>query len=263
MLVDAGGHVMNGLDGKVAIVTGSGRGIGRGIATRLAEEGATVAINDVDEERAASTAEDLRDAGHDALSAPADVTDLESIRAAVGDVVDRAGRVDVLVNNAGWDRVELFTDNDPELWDRIIAINYLGQVNAARAVVDDMIERESGKIIGISSDAGRVGSTGEAVYAGTKAGVIGFTKTLARELARYDIQCNVVAPGPTETPLLEEMQEESELAEKIHQGMEAHIPLGRKATPEDIAAGVAFFASADADYITGQVLSISGGLTMV
>lgn len=254
---------MDGLENKVAIVTGSGRGIGRGIATRLAQEGATVAINDVDEERAASTAEELRDEGHEALAAPADVTDLESVRGAVDDVIEREGRVDVLVNNAGWDRVELFKDNDPELWDRIIAINYLGQVNAARAVLDDMIERESGKIVGISSDAGRVGSTGEAVYAGTKAGVIGFTKTLARELAYYDIQCNVVAPGPTDTPLLAEMQEESELAQKIHRGMEDQIPLGRKATPADIAAGVAFFASSDADYITGQVLSVSGGLTMV
>lgn len=254
---------MEGLSDKVALVTGSGRGIGRGIATRLAEEGATVAINDIDADRAESTARELEEEGLDAVAAPADVTDLEDVQSAVDDIIEQEGRVDILVNNAGWDRVELFKDNDPELWDRIIDINYRGQVNAARAVIDDMIERESGKIIGISSDAGRVGSTGEAVYAGTKAGVIGFTKTLARELAYYDIQCNVIAPGPTETPLLEEMQEESELAEKIHQGMEDQIPLGRKATPEDIAAGVAFFASSNADYITGQVLSVSGGLTMV
>lgn len=254
---------MEGISGKVAIVTGSGRGIGRGIATRLAEEGATVAINDIDEQRASETAQELREEGHDTIAAPADVTDLEDIQSAVDHVVQEAGQVDILVNNAGWDRVELFKDNDPEVWDRIIEINYKGQINAARAVIDDMVERESGKIIGISSDAGRVGSTGEAVYAGTKAGVIGFTKTMARELAYYDIQCNVIAPGPTETPLLEEMQDETELAEKIHQGMEDQIPLGRKATPEDIAAGVAFFASSNADYITGQVLSVSGGLTMV
>jgi 2-hydroxycyclohexanecarboxyl-CoA dehydrogenase len=254
---------MRGIEDKVALVTGSGRGIGRGIATRLAEEGATVAINDVDVERAETTARELDEEGYDTLAAPADVTDLEDVQSAVDDVIDRAGRIDVLVNNAGWDRVELFKDNDPEVWDRIIDINYRGQVNAARAVLDDMAERESGKIIGISSDAGRVGSTGEAVYAGTKAGVIGFTKTLARELAYYDIQCNVIAPGPTDTPLLAEMQEETEFAKKVHQGMENQIPLGRKATPEDIAAGVAFFASSDADYITGQVLSVSGGLTMV
>lgn len=254
---------MKGIADKVALVTGSGRGIGRGIADRLAEEGATVAINDVEEERAEQTAQELRDEGHDALAAPADVTDLDDIQRAVDGVVEREGSLDILVNNAGWDRVELFKDNDPEIWDRIVDINYKGQVNSARAVLDTMMEQESGKIIGISSDAGRVGSTGEAVYAGTKAGVIGFTKTLARELAYYDINCNVIAPGPTDTPLLAEMQEESELAQKIHEGMEDQIPLGRKAQPEDIAAGVAFFASSNADYITGQVLSVSGGLTMV
>lgn len=253
---------MEGINDKVALVTGSGRGIGRGIATRLAEEGATVAINDIDEERAETTAAELREDGHDAIAAPADVTQLEDVQSAVDDLVESEGSIDILVNNAGWDRVELFKDNDPEMWDRIIDINYRGQVNCARAVIDHMMEQESGKIVGISSDAGRAGSTGEAVYAGTKAGVIGFTKTLARELARFDVQCNVIAPGPTDTPLLAEMQEESELAKKIHDGMENAIPLGRKAQPEDIAAGVAFFASEDADYITGQVLSVSGGLTM-
>lgn len=253
---------MRGINGKTAVVTGSGRGIGRAIATRLAEEGATVAINDVDADRAETTAEELRETGHDTLAAPADVTDLEAVQSAIDDVVERTGGVDILVNNAGWDRVELFKDNDPAVWDRIIDINYRGQINAARAVLDDMTDRESGKIIAISSDAGRVGSTGEAVYAGTKAGVIGFTKTLARELARFDVQCNVVAPGPTDTPLLEEMQEQTEIARKIHEGMENHIPLGRKADPADIAGGVAFFSSSDADYITGQVLSVSGGLTM-
>ena len=253
---------MRGINEKVALVTGSGRGIGRGIATRLAEEGATVAINDVDADRAEQTASELRDEGHDAFAASADVTDLGDVESAVDDIIEREGRLDILVNNAGWDRVELFKDNDPEVWDRIIDINYRGQVNCARAVMDQMMEQESGKIIGISSDAGRVGSTGEAVYAGTKAGVIGFTKTLARELARFDVQCNVIAPGPTDTPLLAEMQEETEFARKVHAGMENAIPLGRKAQPEDIASGVAFFASSDADYITGQVLSVSGGLTM-
>lgn len=253
---------MRGLNDSVALVTGSGRGIGKGIATRLAEEGATVAINDIDADRAEQTAADLRAAGLDAFGAPADVTELADVQSAVDGVIDREGGIDVLVNNAGWGRVELFKDNDPEVWDRIVDINYRGHVNCARAVVEDMMDRGSGKIIGISSDAGRVGSTGEAVYAGAKAGVIGFTKTLARELARFDVQCNVVAPGPTETPLLDEMQEETEFARKIHEGMDDHIPLGRKAQPSDIAAGVAFFASSDADYITGQVLSISGGLTM-
>lgn len=253
---------MRGLDNRVALVTGSGRGIGRGIASRLAEEGSTVAINDVDADRAETTAAELRDEGYNTFAAPADVTDFDAVQSMVADIIDREGPVDILVNNAGWDKVELFKDNDPELWDRVIAINYRGQVHCARAVLDEMVNQERGKIIGISSDAGRVGSTGEAVYAGTKAGVIGFTKTLAREFARFNVQCNVVAPGPTETPLLEEMQAESELAQKIHQGMENAIPLGRKAQPADIAGAVAFFASDDADYITGQVLSVSGGLTM-
>lgn len=217
---------MRGISDNVALVTGSGRGIGRGIATRLAEEGATVAINDIDVERAETTAAELREEGYDTIAAPADVTDLESMQSTVDDIVDEAGSIDILVNNAGWDRVELFKDNDPEVWDRIIDINYKGQVNSARAVIDYMMDQESGKIIGISSDAGRVGSTGEAVYAGTKAGVIGFTKTLARELARFDVQCNVIAPGPTDTPLLEEMQHETEIARKIHEGMENAVPLG-------------------------------------
>lgn len=253
---------MRGIDGKTALVTGSGRGIGNGIATRLAAEGATVAVNDVVAERAEEAAEELRADGHDALALPFDVTDREAVDQAVTDLIDREGQLDVLVNNAGWDRVELFTDNDPEMWDRVIDVNYKGHIHCVRAVADHMIERETGKIVGISSDAGRVGSTGEAVYAGTKAGVIGFTKTMARELARFDVQCNVVSPGPTDTPLLSEMQDETEFARKVHEGMEAQIPLGRLAEPADIAAGVAFFASADADYITGQVLSVSGGLTM-
>ncbi|MFB6069642.1 MAG: SDR family NAD(P)-dependent oxidoreductase [Halanaeroarchaeum sp.] len=254
---------MRGLDDTVALVTGSGRGIGAAIARRLASEGSTVAINDVEPERAESKAAELRDEGYEALAAPFDVTDLADVQSGVEDVEASVGTVDVLVNNAGWDRVELFKDNDPEVWDRIIDINYKGQLNAVRAVMDGMMEQESGTIVGISSDAGRVGSTGEAVYAGTKAGVIGFTKTIARELSRFDVTANVVAPGPTETPLLEEMQEETELARKIHEGMERNIPLGRNADPEDIAAAVAFFASDDADYITGQVLSVSGGLTMI
>ncbi len=253
---------MRGLDNSVALVTGSGRGIGNGIATRLAEEGATVAINDVEDERAADAAASLRDDGHDALAVPFDVTDKAAVDDGVQQVIDEAGRLDVLVNNAGWDRIDFFKDTEPELWDRIVDINYKGHLNTVHASMDHFMERETGKIIGISSDAGRVGSMGEAAYAGAKAGVIGFTKTMARELARYDVQCNVVSPGPTDTPMLSEMQEESELAQTIHGSMVDQIPLGRLAEPEDIAAGVAFFASSDADYVTGQVLSVSGGLTM-
>ncbi|MFB6311286.1 MAG: SDR family NAD(P)-dependent oxidoreductase [Salinirussus sp.] len=253
---------MRGLDSKVALVTGSGRGIGNGIATRLAEEGATVAVNDVEDDRAEEAAAALRDDGYEALAVPFDVTDPTATADGVETVIDEEGQLDILVNNAGWDHMDFFTDTEPELWDRIVDINYKGHLNTVHAAADHFIERETGKIVGISSDAGRVGSMGEAVYAGAKAGVIGFTKTMARELARYDVQCNVVAPGPTDTPLLDDMQAESELARKIHGSMVDQVPLGRLGEPEDIAAGVAFLASEDADYITGQVLSVSGGLTM-
>jgi 2-hydroxycyclohexanecarboxyl-CoA dehydrogenase len=243
-------------------VTGAGRGIGFAIANRLAEEGATVVVNDLDEERAESAASDLRAAGHEAMAVPADVTDPAACESMVASVVDEYGQLDVLVNNAGFSRMVLFTDTDPDLRDQLVEINYKGQLNCASAVVDHMMERESGTIIGIASDAGRVGSTGEAVYAGAKAGVIGFTKSLARELARFDVTCNAVSPGLTDTPLLDDMQAESELAEKVHEGVERAIPLGRPAEPEDVAGAVAFLASEDADFITGQVLSVNGGLAM-
>lgn len=253
---------MQGLEQSVALVTGSGRGIGFAIADRLSAEGAAVAINDVDQQRAKEAAERLQDDGREALAVPADVTDLEACEAMVDDVIDWGGELNVLVNNAGWSRIALFKDTDPELWSQIIDINYKGHVNCASVAVDHMIEQEEGTIIGIASDAGRVGSTGEAVYAGAKGGVIGFTKSLARELARFDVNCNVVSPGLTDTSLLDDMQDESELAEKIHGGVERNIPLGRPAEPEDIAGAVAFFASDDATFITGQVLSVNGGLTM-
>lgn len=255
---------MRGLADKTAIVTGSGGGIGRAIARRLAREGATVAVNDIDTERAARTVELIEQKDGTAMIAIADVTDLEAVYGMVDSVVDRYGDVDVLVNNAGWDRIEWFVDQDPSTWERIIDVNFRGQVNCSRAVVEQMIERDvEGTIVNIASDAGRVGSSGEAVYAGTKGGVIAFTKTLAREFARYDITSNVVSPGPTDTPLTRTMREESELAERILGAMEEQTPLGRMAEPDDTAGAVAFMASEDASFITGQVLSVSGGLTMV
>lgn len=254
---------MRGLADKTAIVTGSGQGIGRAIALRLAEEGATVAINDLEEERAAETVAEIEDAGGNALTAVGDVTDYDAVSSMVDDVADAAGGVDILVNNAGWDRIEWFVDQDPEIWDQIIDINLKGQLNCAHAVANHFKETGTeGKIINIASDAARVGSSGEAVYSGAKGGIISFTKTLARELAREQVNCNVVAPGPTETPMVEEMKE-SDLGGKILGGMEQQVPLGRMAEPEDIAGGVVFLASADADFVTGQVLSVSGGLTMV
>lgn len=255
---------MRGLNEKRVIVTGSGRGIGRGIAQRLGAEGATIAVNDIDEANATETVELIEDAGGDATTAIADVTSYEDVQTMVTGVVDELGGIDVLVNNAGWDEIEWFVEQDPSVWEKIIDINLRSQINCSRVVGEHFIETDTpGTLVNISSDAARVGSSGEAVYAACKGGVVSFTKTLAREFARYNVNCNSIAPGPTHTPLVETMQEESELAEKILGSMSDHVPLGRMAEPEDIAGAVAFLASDDASYITGQVLSVSGGLTMV
>ncbi len=248
------------LSGKVAIVTGAAQGIGRAIAMRLAEEGARVAIADINDAGAAKTAEEIRAAGGQAIAVKLDVTSLEQAVAAMERVEREVGPIDILVNNAGWDKVEPFVENTPEMWDRVIAINFRGPLNCCKAVIPGMQARGSGKIVTISSDAGRVGSMGEAVYAGCKAGLIGFSKTLARELARNHINVNVVCPGPTDTALLK-----SAMADRpgVLDAMAKSIPMRRLGQPQDLAGAVAFFASPDSDYATGQVLSISGGLTMV
>jgi 2-hydroxycyclohexanecarboxyl-CoA dehydrogenase len=248
---------MRGLRGKVALVTGAGRGIGRAIASRLAAEGAWVAVADIDLNTATATGLDI---GNGAVAVKMDVTDTASVGDAVADAVKRLGPIDVLVNNAGWDKVEPFVKSQEETWDRVLAINLKGPIRCARAVLDSMIERRAGKIVSIGSDAGRVGSTGEAVYSAAKAGVIGFTKTLAREVARYGINVNVVCPGPTNTPLLQEIAGGNE---KLMASLRQAIPLGRTGEPDDIAGAVAFLASDDAGFITGQTLSVSGGLSMI
>ena len=241
------------LNGKVALVTGAGRGIGAAIAQALAGAGASVAVLDVDAETAVATATSLPTKS---VGIQADITDSTQVRAAVGEAVDALGPVDVLVNNAGWDKIEPFLDNDESDWDRIIAINLKGPIVVTRTVLDSMIEQGSGVIVNIASDAGRVGSSGEAVYSAAKGGVIAFTKTLAREMARHGIRVNCVCPGPTDTALLATMDD------KLRAGLERAIPMRRIGQPADIAPVVVFLASDAAGYVTGQTLSVSGGLTM-
>ncbi len=250
------------LDGKKAIVTGGAQGIGRAISMVLATQGARVVIADLNEEKANDTVEEIKSKGYDAVAIKTDVTNLDSVKAMLANAHGFFGSVDILVNNAGWDRMLLFKQTSPDFWDKVININYKGVLNCVYTVMDDMIEQKNGRIISISSDAAKVGSTGESVYAGAKGAVISFSKTMARELARYNITVNVVCPGPTETPLVDELKKESELGNKILSSMEKIIPLRRMARPEDIAYAVCFLASDEAEYITGQVLSVNGGLTM-
>jgi 2-hydroxycyclohexanecarboxyl-CoA dehydrogenase len=247
---------MRGLDGRCALVTGAARGIGRAIAARLGEEGARVAVSDISAAEAEQTAAEI---GGGAIGVELDVSDDASIRRAVDDVVARLGPIDVLVNNAGWDRMEPFVESSPETWDRVLAINLRGPIAVTRAVLDQMIERGGGRIVSIASDAGRVGSSGEAVYSGAKAGIMGFSRTIAREVARHGINVNTVCPGPTNTALL---RGEAERNPNLVKALARAIPFGRPAEPEEIAAAVAFLASDDAAFITGQALSVSGGLTM-
>jgi 2-hydroxycyclohexanecarboxyl-CoA dehydrogenase len=247
---------VRGLGEKVVVVTGAGRGMGRAIAERLAAEGARVAVTDVDRESALATAGALDGAAAFRL----DITDAGEVTARIEEIVATLGPIDALVNNAGWDQLAPFLETDEDLWDRIIDINLRGPIRTTKAVLPQMVERQSGRIVNISSDAGRVGSTGEAVYSACKAGIIGFGKTVAREMARHGITVNAICPGPTATPLLESMVGEGN--DKLIDSLKRGIPMRRLGLPEDIAGAVAFVVSDDAGYITGQTLSVSGGLTM-
>jgi 2-hydroxycyclohexanecarboxyl-CoA dehydrogenase len=244
---------------QVAIVTGAASGIGRATALRLAAEGATVVIADVNVEGAGSVAKSISDGGGRALALGVDVTDAPRVRAMTERAVAAFGKVDILVSNAGWDRAGPFADTDEELWDRVIAINYRGHLATCHAALSYMRERGRGRIVTVASDAGRVGSSGEVVYSGAKGAVIAFTKGLAREVARYGINVNCVAPGLVDTPLLAGIVEGNE---KLIAAIVRSIPLRRTGVPEEVAAAICFFASPDAAYITGQTLSVNGGLTM-
>lgn len=242
---------------RSVIVTGGASGIGKATALLLAREGGRVFVGDIDE--AGGQAIPAQAAGErlKVEFLPLDLTKSESIAAFAAEVQRRAGRIDGLVNGAGWDRIQPFMENPPEMWDQLIAINLLGAVRLTRAVLPPMIEARAGKVVNISSDAGRVGSTGETVYAAAKGGLIAFTKSLAREMARYRINVNCVCPGPTDTPLF------SAQPERMREALTRAIPFRRIAQPEEIAEAVMFFLGRRSDYITGQVLSVSGGLTMV
>lgn len=246
---------------SVAFVTGAGRGIGRAVARRLAGEGVAVAVTDIDAGAARAVAEEIGLAGGRARAYAADVTAFEDVEAAREAVERDLGSITMLVNVAGWDVLEPFVESTPDTWARLIAVNYVGVLHACRAVLPGLIARRWGRIVSIASDAARVGSTGEAVYSGCKAAVIGFSKALAREVARDGITVNVVCPGPTETDLLASVMA-GERGARILAGMRRAIPLGRLGKPDDVAAAVAFFVSDGAAYLTGQVLSVSGGLTM-
>jgi len=244
-------------EGKVAVVTGAASGIGKATAEALAEAGAFVVCADIDHEKGEGAAAAIRAKGQKAEFLAVDLTNPASIDAFAQRLQGEVGAVDVLVNGAGWGRTQPFWENPPELWEKLIALNFVGPMRLAKALLPKMIERGSGKIVNIASDAGRVGSLGETVYSGAKGGLIAFTKSLARETARYNINVNCVCPGPTETPLL------FAVPEKYLEAFKKAIPFRRFGKPSEVADAVVFFASERASYITGQVLSVSGGLTMV
>ncbi len=250
---------MRGLQDKVAIVTGGGGGIGGAACRRFAEAGTTVAVFDIDGAAAERVAAAI---GGNATAVTCDITDHAAVAQAVSAVEARYGRIDILVNNAGWDVFRLFKDTTPADWQKLISINLIGALNMHHAVLPGMIARGGGRIVNIASDAARVGSSGEAVYAACKAGVIGFSKTLAREHARHRINVNVVCPGATHTALFEDYKKGAGNPDKLEEAFRRAIPMGRIGEPEDLPGAILFLASDDAAFITGQVISVSGGLTM-
>ena len=231
---------MRGLKGKTAIVTGGAAGIGAAVVERFKAEGTRTIVFDLNSPN------------------PVDITDYAAVKKAV----DAAGPVDILVNNAGWDMFKPFLKTDPAFWQKIISINLLGAMNLLHCVLPGMVERGRGKVVNVASDAGRVGSSGEAPYSACKGGIIALTKTLAREMASKNIQINVVCPGLTETNMLEQFMQGAGNPEKLREAYRRAVPMGRLGKPGDLPGAILFFASDDADFITGQVLSVSGGLTM-
>ena len=254
---------MRGLKGKIAIVTGAGSGIGRAIALRLGAEGVTAGVFDINPAGAAEAVAAITGAGGQAIAVTCDITSYAAVTAAVASFEQQAGRAtDILVNNAGWDAPMPFLKTDEDFWKKVTAINWFGPLHMTHAVAQGMTKRKSGRIINIASDAGRVGSTGEAVYSGCKGATIAFAKALAREVARSNVTVNTICPGPTDTPAMDAFVGSGEQGLKIRDAMVRGVPLGRIGVPDDYPGLVAFLASDDAAFMTGQTISVSGGLSM-
>ena len=253
---------MKKFEGKTVVVTGGAGGIGGATCRFFGAHGAKVAVFDMNLQAAQAVAAHIREQGGQAAAYACDITQRAQVDAAVAAVIAELGPIDVLVNNAGWDVFRPFTKTTPDQWDRLIAINLVGALHLHHAVLPGMAARKSGRIVNIASDAARVGSSGEAVYAACKGGLVAFSKTIAREHARHGITVNVVCPGPTDTALFADYKEGAGNPEKLMEAFTRAIPLGRIGQPQDLPGAILFFASDDAAYVTGQVLSVSGGLTM-
>jgi 2-hydroxycyclohexanecarboxyl-CoA dehydrogenase len=256
------GNTVQRFQSQTVVVTGGGGGIGGATCNRFGREGARVAVLDLNLDAAQKVADAIRSEGGEALALRCDITDRASVDAAVAATESQLGAIDVLVNNAGWDVFRPFTKTVPTDWDKLIAINLTGALQMHHAVLPGMAARKKGRIVNIASDAARVGSSGEAVYAACKGGLVAFSKTIAREHARHGITVNVVCPGPTDTALFEGYKQGAGNPEKLVEAFTRSIPLGRIGKPDDLPGAVLFFASDDAAFVTGQVLSVSGGLTM-
>jgi 2-hydroxycyclohexanecarboxyl-CoA dehydrogenase len=253
---------MKGLEGKTVVVTGGGSGIGRGIVHRLCEAGARAGIIDINPQGAEETCRQVSGTRGRAMAVEADIVDHAAVERAVAIIESGLGPVTGLVNNAGWDQAMPFLSTDAALWKKIIDINLYGPLNLHHVVVPRIIENGGGQVVNIASDAGRVGSSGEAVYSACKGGIIAFGKTLSREIARKGVNINTVCPGPSDTPLFASFAGEGEGGAKLRASLEKSIPLRRLGQPEDIAGIVAFLLSDEARFIVGQTISVSGGLTM-
>ncbi len=247
---------------RVALVTGGASGIGRETCLALADAGRRVAVADIQTAGANETAATIRSAGGQALAVTIDITDAASVDRGVRHVEDELGPVEILANVAGWDQFMKFVDTDEDFWDRIIDVNFKGMLRTTHRCLPAMIEAGWGRVVNVASDAGRVGSSLEAVYSGAKGGTIAFTKTLAREVARRGITANVVCPGPTDTPLLDEIASANPDSDRVLGAMANAVPMKRVGRPEEVATAVVYFASDGASFTTGQTLSVSGGLTM-